>query len=71
MTRPQRMGDAHHRLERPAEELLLRQHARPGIEKLHGIGAGIDLAGEMIDDRVDQQVDQQRRRNRDGYRPSP
>ena len=53
------MGDAHHRLERPAEELLLRQHARPGIEELDGVGAGIDLVGEMIDDGVDQQIDQQ------------
>ena len=37
------IGNAHHGLERPAEELLLRQHACPGIEELHRLGAGVDL----------------------------
>ena len=59
MTRTQTLGDPHHRIERPVEELFLRKHPRPGIEKLYGIGAGIDLVAEMFDHRVDQQVDQQ------------
>ena len=65
-----RMGDAHHRLDRPAEQLLLGQHPGPRIEQLHGVGAGIDLVGEMVDHRLDQEVDQKAERIRDGGRPS-
>ena len=64
------MGDAHHGLERPAEELLLRQHAGPGIEELHGVGAGVDLVDEMIDHGVDQKIDQQAEGIGVGDRPS-
>ena len=52
------LGDTHHRIERPAEELFFRQHARVAIEKLDGIGARVDLVHQVIDDRIDQEVDQ-------------
>ena len=36
-------------IDAPAIELVRRQHARPGVEDLHGIGAGLELAHEIID----------------------
>ena len=70
MTRTQALGDPHHRIERPVEELFLRKHPRPGIEKLDGIGARIDLMAEMVDDRVDEEIDQQLEGFRMGIGPS-
>jgi hypothetical protein len=58
MARMHGVGDAYHRFERPAEELLFGQHASPGIEELHGVGAGVDLVDEMIDHGIDQKIDQ-------------
>src|SRR5947209_8780925 len=48
----------------PALEFRRRQHARPGVENLHGFGTGPDLPEEIFRGDVDQQVDQSRERFR-------
>ena len=41
------------------EKLLLGQNARPRIEELHRIDAGLDLVGQMVDHGLDQEIDEQ------------
>ena len=46
------------RRDAPAREFLRRQHARPGVENLHRIGAGLQLPHQIARRRLDQHVDQ-------------
>ena len=45
------------RLDRPALEFARRQHAGPGIEDLQHVGAGLELAEQILDRILDQHVD--------------
>ena len=45
-------------------EFVRRQHACPGIEDLHRIDAGLELANEIVGRRLDQDIDQPRERLR-------
>ena len=50
--------DALRRRDAPAVKLLRRQDARPGIEDLHRIGTGLQLADQIARRRLDQHVHQ-------------
>ena len=49
---------SHRRLDHPAAEFVVRQDARPAVENLHGLRAGLDLPGEVIHRAVGDEVDQ-------------
>ena len=54
--------DAPGRLDRPALEFARRQHAGPGVENLQHVGAGLELAEQILDRVLDQHVDDLRER---------
>ncbi len=58
MTRLQPRNEALQRRDAPAREFRPRQHARPRIEHLHRLGAGLDLKAEIIGRGIGEAVDQ-------------
>ena len=52
--------DALERLDAPTLEFGGRQHARPGVEYLHRLGAGLYLAQEVGGGSLDEPIDQRR-----------
>ena len=49
--------DAAGRLDRPARKFARRQHAGPGVEDLQHVGAGVELAEQIVNRVLDQHVD--------------
>ena len=65
---------AHHppgRRHHPRLELPRRQRARPCIENLQHVGAGLHLARQVLDRRLDQQIDQPSKATRIAICPQP
>ena len=58
MAPAKRRDDARGRLDDPAPEAGLGQHAGPCIEELDDLDAGGDLRRQILDRRVDQAIDQ-------------
>ncbi|KIU01682.1 hypothetical protein QU38_00375, partial [Staphylococcus aureus] len=46
------------RRDHPALELFGREAARPAVEQLHGLDAGIDLRLQIVDRAIDDAIDQ-------------
>ena len=58
------------RRDHPALELRRRQAARPAVEQLHGLGAGLDLARQIIERDLFDALDDRREAARDRDRPA-
>ena len=51
------LDDPPHRRDAPAREFARRQHAGPGVENLHRVGAGLELRHQIARRGLDQDVD--------------
>ena len=49
---PHPLDDRAHRRDRPSLETLVVEHARPAVEYLHDIGAGLELRDQIVATRL-------------------